>query len=386
MAAKGEEEIDDEEEQVTDLSNPDVTTKYQTAAGIINKALQAVIDACKDGADIGDVCEIGDKFIEAETDKLYNKKVKGKKIEKGIGSPTCVSVNEFGGYFSPLKGESRALKAGDVAKIDMACQIDGFVAAAGHTIIVGDEEVSDRRADVIKAAWTGAEAALRLVQVGNKSKAVTAMFQKCADEFKVQPVQDVMSCQMKKHVIHGNNTIVMKESPEDKVEEFTFEQNEVYCINVAMSTGEGKVRPSELRSTVFKRAVETNYVLKTQKARQFISDINKRFPALPFSLRAFEDETMAKVGVSEAKRHDLLHEYPVSREREGEFIAHFQYTVLLLPGGTKKVTGLPLGSLEKQAASKCEVQDEELKKLLATSANPKKQKKAKKEEKKEDKA
>merc|ERR1719230_2561257 len=114
------------------------------------------------------------------------------------------------------------------------------------------------------------------------------------------------------------------------------------------------------------------YNLKTQKARQFISEVNKRFPALPFTMRAFEDEQMARVGVSEGKRHELLHEYPVLREREGEYVAQFKFTVLLLPGGTKRVTGLPLGKLESQAASKCEVTDEDLKKLLATSANPKK--------------
>merc|ERR1712066_992163 len=110
-------------------------------------------------------------------------------------------------------------------------------------------------------------------------------------------------------------------------------------------------------------------------ARQFISEVNRRFPALPFTLRAIEDEQVARVGVSEAKRHELLEEYPVLKEKDGETIAQFKFTVLLLPGGTKRITGLPLGNLEKQAASSCKVTDEDMKKLLATSANPKKAKK-----------
>merc|ERR1711974_251570 len=134
---------------------------------------------------------------------------------------------------------------------------------------------------------------------------------------------------------------------------------------------------AELRHGVYKRQVETNYMLKTQKARQFISEVNKRFPALPFSLRAIEDEQVARLGVSEAKRHELLEEYPVLREKEVQFVAQFKFTVLLLPGGTKKITGLPLGDLEKQVKSSCAVHDEEMKKLLASSANPKKQKKKK---------
>merc|ERR1712196_291802 len=140
----------------------------------------------------------------------------------------------------------------------------------------------------------------------------------------------------------------------------------------------GKTKETELRNTVFKRAVETSYLLKTQKARQFLHEVNKRFPALPFTLRAIEDEQVARVGVSEAKRHELLEEYPVLKEKDKEVVAQFKFTVCLLPGGTKKITGLPLN--ESQVASSLSVQDEDLKKLLASSANPKNRKKKKAKE------
>merc|ERR1712130_92147 len=144
-----------------------------------------------------------------------------------------------------------------------------------------------------------------------------------------------------------------------------------------MSTGEGIGKQAELRSTVYKRAVETTYNLKTQKARQFISEVNRRFPALPFSLRAIEDEQVARIGVSEAKRHELLEEYPVLKENDTEVVAQFKFTVLLLPGGTKRITGLPLGKLETQLAAQNSVEDEDLKELLSSSSNPKKNKKKK---------
>jgi len=367
----------EEEEVNNDLSNPDVTTKYRTAGDIINKVLAKIIEECKAEADIATLCEMGDKMIEEETGKLYNKKDKdGKiKIEKGIAFPTCISVNEIIGHFSPLKGESKPLKAGDVAKIDMACHIDGFIAAAAHTVVIGEEKAEDRRADAVMAAWNAAEATLRLVQVGNTNTQVTEMLSKVAEEFNCKPVQGVLSHQVKKHVIDGNKCILGAETADEKVDEIEFEMNEVYCIDIVMSTGEGKGKETEMRHTVFKRAPGVNYMLKTQKARQFITEVNRRFPALPFSLRSIEDEQVARVGVSEAKRHELLEEYPVLKEKEKEFVAQFKFTVCLLPGGTKKITGLPLN--ESQVASTLSVKDEELKKLLATSANPKKNKKKK---------
>merc|ERR1712178_592457 len=177
-------------------------------------------------------------------------------------------------------------------------------------------KVEDKRADVIMAAWNGAEAALRLVQVGNTNTQVTEAFAKVAEEFKCKPVQGVLSHQLKKHVIDGNQSIISIETPDEKVDEFEFEMNEVYCIDVVMSTGEGKTKETELRHTVYKRAPETTYNLKTQKARQFISEVNRRFPALPFSLRQIEDQQVALLGVSEAKRHELLEEYPVLKEKD----------------------------------------------------------------------
>mmetsp|Transcript_23912 Transcript_23912/g.75781 ORF Transcript_23912/g.75781 Transcript_23912/m.75781 type:complete len:393 (-) Transcript_23912:176-1354(-) len=368
-----------ENEEISDLSNPDVTTKYRAAGDIINKALQKVVEACVVDADIATLCEMGDKIMEEEVGKIFNKKEKGRKVEKGLAFPTCISVNELVGHFSPMKGESRQLKAGDIAKVDMACHIDGFIASAANTVVVGGDAVEDKRADVIMAAWNAAEAAVRLVQVGKTNTAVTEAFAKVAAEFGCKPMQGVLSHQLKKHVIDGNRVIMGCETAEEKVDEFEFEINEVYCIDVIMSTGEGRGREAELRHTVYKRAVEASYNLKTQKARQFISEVNRRFPALPFTLRAIEDEQVARIGVSEAKRHELLDEYPVLKERDREFVAQFKFTVLLLPGGTKKITGLPLGVLEKQVTSSHSIQDEELKKLIMSSANPKKLKKKKKE-------
>jgi len=370
---------DDEKEEVTDLSDPGVTTKYRTSGDITQKALAAVCEACVDGADIGELCAMGDKILEEEAGKLYNKKEKGKKIEKGVAFPTCISVNDVVAHFCPcLDATKYTLKAGDVAKVELACHIDGFITCAGHTVIVGGEPVDDRRADVIMAAWQAAEAAIRLVQPGAKNTAVTDAFQKIAADFNCKPVQGVVSHQVKKHVIDGSRVIIGAPCEGEKFEEFEFEMNEVYCMDVVMSTGEGKPKESDFKSTVYKRAVEKSYNLKTQKARQFISEVNRRFPALPFTLRAIEDEQVARVGISEARRHELLEEYPVFREKEGHVVAQLKFMLLLLPGGTKKITGLPLP--DKGVTSSLSVQDEDMKKLLAKSANPRKKKSSKKKD------
>lgn len=51
---------------------------------------------------------------------------------------------------------------------DLACHIDGFIAAVAHTHVLQEGPVTGRAADVIAAANTAAEVALRLVRPGKK--------------------------------------------------------------------------------------------------------------------------------------------------------------------------------------------------------------------------
>lgn len=49
-----------------------------------------------------------------------------------------------------------------------------------------------------------------------------------------------MSHEMKQFVIDGNKCVLNKPTPEAKVEDTEFEENEVYAIDIVVSTGEGK--------------------------------------------------------------------------------------------------------------------------------------------------
>ena len=63
------------------------------------------------------------------------------------------------------------------------------------------------------------------------------------------------------------------------------------------------------------------YHLKLKASRVFFSEMDKRFALMPFTLRAFEDEKKARMGVVECVKHGLCDPYPVIFEREGEIVA-----------------------------------------------------------------
>ena len=51
---------------------------------------------------------------------------------------------------------------------DMGCHIDGFIAVVAHTHVIKEGPVTGRAADVLAAANTAAEVAMRLVRPGKK--------------------------------------------------------------------------------------------------------------------------------------------------------------------------------------------------------------------------
>lgn len=110
MEAKDQAQNSDEEEYKDEnfIEKPAILDKYKAAAQITNAALLKVISLCVPGADISQICMEGDKFMDEELRKVFNNK-KSKKLERGIAFPTCVSVNNIMGHYSPMADESSAL-------------------------------------------------------------------------------------------------------------------------------------------------------------------------------------------------------------------------------------------------------------------------------------
>uniref|UniRef100_A0A224YCS2 Metallopeptidase n=1 Tax=Rhipicephalus zambeziensis TaxID=60191 RepID=A0A224YCS2_9ACAR len=367
----------DKEDEPT-IAQDLVVTKYKMAGEMVNKILKHLVTMCTAGTSVLAICEEGDRQLNEETSKVFKKE---KELKKGIAFPTCVSVNNCICHYSPLRSDTEyILKDGDVVKLDLGAHIDGFIAVVAHTVIVGaslDNKVKGRKADVVKAAYYAAEAALRLVKPGGENNAVTDVIQKVAESYKCKPVEGMLSHQLKQYRIDGEKSIIQNptEAQRKEHEKCEFELHEVYAIDVLVSTGEGKGREMDTRTTVYKRTDET-YLLRSKASRAFLSIVDKQYASMPFTLRAFDEEVKAKLGVVECVTHKLLDPFQVLYEKEGEFVAQFKYTVLLMPSGSHRITG---GQLDLELfESEYKVEDEALSALLNRSVIARSAKKKKK--------
>lgn len=162
------------------------------------------------------MCLWSDNLLYDELGKVYNKKA----IFKGLAFPTTISVNEVCAYYAPLPEDSTTIKEGDLVKLELGAQIDGFPAFVGHTMVIQSDKnaaVTGKKADVILAAYKAAQASLRLIKPGKINNQVTEVIQKVADSYEVNPVEGVLSHELKKHLIDGNKTIINKETFDQRV-------------------------------------------------------------------------------------------------------------------------------------------------------------------------
>ncbi|KAG1754097.1 hypothetical protein CY34DRAFT_805412 [Suillus luteus UH-Slu-Lm8-n1] len=370
------------------ISEADVT-KYKTAGDIVNDVMKKLIELCVEGAKIIDLCIEGDKFIEEGTGGVYNKAVKGVKMSKGLAFPTSISVNNTVAHFSPLASDplsSQVLAKGDVVKVHIGAHIDGFAAISAETIVVGaseQEPVTGRKADVIKAAWHAAEIAMRLVKVGNKNFTVTDAVAKTAAAWDCKPVEGMLSCQQSQNVIDGKKRIILNPNETQKrdTESITFAEDEVYGIDILISSGEdGKARIEDSRTTIYQKDSSVTYQLKMKNSRAVFSEVQKKAGAFPFNVRALEDEKRARLGLQEAVQHGLIKPYEVVYTPANTFVAAFHFTIALVPAGPLLLTHPPVWYKPGLVKAEKELEDDELKGLLSKSLRESKKNKKKAKE------
>lgn len=319
--------------------------------------------------------------------QIYTKK----KYIKGVSFPTCISLNEVVGNFTPLTGEDYAdakgiyltIKENDVVKVDLGVQIQGFSANVAHTVVAHEnptEVTKGRAADAILAAYHGLHAALRqMYEKKHTNYHATESIKIACEEYGVEAVEGVISHRMTRDVVDGQEGIINKVTFDQKVDLRNYEVGDVFAVDVVVSTGEGKPKESGAKSSVLKRCIENTYNLKSESARKFLSLAEINFQTFPFSLNYFDNEenlkmkgkvenvaNVVKVGIVECLRNELFTSYPVLVEKEGDIVAQFKYTVAVRQDKPIVIAGHLLDTT--LFASDKEIKHEGLNKVLSESS------------------
>lgn len=104
------------------------------------------------------------------------------------------------------------------------------------------EEAQGRKADAILAAYKGVQALFRLLKPGAKNNELTPVLSQIAQAYECTPLEGVLSHEVKRHFIDGTKVIINKETPDQKVDEAEVQVNDVFVLDVFVTTGDGKTK------------------------------------------------------------------------------------------------------------------------------------------------
>eukprot|EP01059_Diplonema_ambulator_P013514 TRINITY_DN2401_c1_g1_i1.p1 TRINITY_DN2401_c1_g1~~TRINITY_DN2401_c1_g1_i1.p1 ORF type:complete len:465 (+),score=143.98 TRINITY_DN2401_c1_g1_i1:95-1396(+) len=334
------------------IEQESVVERYKLASKFVNKALDEVLKGCVEGASIASLCRLGDKIIEDECSKIFVKPNEdGSTVFKGVAFPTSVSANDYAAHYAPHEKEDggKSLKSGDVLKIHMGCHVDGYVSQVAHTVVVGDvTDGHEKAADVITAAYKAAEIASRVMRpdLQNTNEVVTNVFSRVADDYGVSVCEGVLSHRVLRWNALGPACIIsVKISDRDEqfqeVEPVTFGPNEVWTLDVVMSSGHAQLHCAEEPTTIWKRN-DIMLAPKVRSAHYVLKHVREKLLCFPFSTGHFDDLAKAKLGLKELQRHDMVDPIPVMKTKKTDIVARFSWTLMLTPQGVVRLTGLPL--------------------------------------------
>ena len=264
-----------------------------------------------------------------------------------------MSPSSFVTPYTPLASDpadaATVLKPGEVVKIQLGAQIDGFGTIVCDTIIVASEknkedELSGREADLLLATYYANELLLRLMvphgllaagTEEEKKKAtserpitqskMTQLLERVVKSYDCNLVENTTSWLFERNEIEGKKKIVLAPTEGSKGEGIP-ELLEVWGVEMGVSLGTGKVKTLENRPTLHRRTTIT-YGLKRPSSRAILSEIVKKFGTFPFSLRQLEDERAAKVGVVECVRSNVVRQYEVIADKDGAPVSRLFSTI-----------------------------------------------------------
>lgn len=169
--------------------------------------------------------------------------------ERGIAEPTSINVNRCVRWYSPLPyEEGYVLCEGDVASVSLGVHIDGYSVLSTQTIRVQTipSPTTGPIADAICALHFATKAIINLLSTGSTSQ-IELVLHEALDTFGLHIVEGSHLRRVRRFLI-GQSTIQEKDSKIIEFgapnSDFTVLPGEVYLLDLAISTGAGKVFPS----------------------------------------------------------------------------------------------------------------------------------------------
>ncbi len=284
--------------------NDEVFEKYRDAGSLASKILREGAQGIRIGASYLELVESIETRVSEEG--------------AALAFPLNLSLNEDAAHDTASWGDERTFSRGDVAKLDLGVQIDGYIADTATTVDLGSNSL------LLQASEQALESALRSVRPGATAGELGAAVQKEIEGRGYRPISNLTGHGLDRYVLHRSPTI-----PNIGISGgVVLEEGMVFAIEPFASTGSGRVGEKQRRE-IFSQV--SHKPVRTPAGRTVLEKVKDRH-GLPFARRWLGDKKL-DIALPVLVRSQVLHVYPVLSDIPGALVSQHEHTVVVTPDG-----------------------------------------------------
>lgn len=238
--------------------------------------------------------------------------------------PCNISFNHIAAHDLPDHEDPRVFKEGDLVKLDIGAQVDGWVADTAVTVVVVKNDVGMKLKESAERALQNAVA---LMVPGNTIGHVSAMIEKTIRDAGFNPVVNLTGHGVGQYEVHAPPAIpnIATKSP------YVLKEGEAFAIEPFVTTGVGMVK--ETTGTQIYRWLNDRHT-RFPESSTILRVAKTKYNKLPFAKRWLVRDanvTPAKLALVLKQLVEIgsLHEYPPLREASDALVAQAEHTVIV---------------------------------------------------------
>lgn len=235
-----------------------------------------------------------------------------------LAFPLNLSLNEDAAHDTASPNDARLFARGDVAKLDLGVQIDGYIADTATTVDLGNNAL------LLEASERALESAIKVIRPGVSAGEIGAAVQNEIESRGYRPIANLTGHGLDRYILHRPPTI-----PNIGINGgVVLEEGMVFAIEPFATTGSGHVGEKtrkEIYSQISQKPV------RIPAARAILNTVKDRH-GLPFA-RRWLNEKKIDIALSALVRSQILHVYPVLSDIPGSLVSQHEHTIIVTGDG-----------------------------------------------------
>src|SRR3989337_574453 len=197
----------------------EVREKLRVAGRIAREAKELGVSLCRDGTSLLDIAE----------------RIEAHMRSRGAppAFPTCISLDQVAAHYSPLHDDRLALRRGNVVKLDLGAQVDGYIADTAVTVEVGTRNWTD----LIKASEVALDTAIEVCRPKTPTRLIGAAVERAIESYGFKPISNLTGHTIERYSLHAGKSVPNVGGMGDDV----IEAGDILAIEPFSTNGAGKV-------------------------------------------------------------------------------------------------------------------------------------------------